>query len=99
MHKPQQTFDALKIALAAAAGLLVLALAFSALLPETFSRARAAPNHVSEFAPDDQIYTATKKSKKRKRKGRGSLGGNFEGGAGGSYHTNHAPDAAIAREP
>ena len=99
MHKPEQTFDALKIALATAAALIILALAFSALLPETFSRAQAASTAVSELAPDDQIYTAKKKRKKRKRRGRGSLGGDFEVGAGGSYHTNHAPDAETVRQP
>lgn len=102
MQKQQQSLDALKIAVATAAALIILALAFSALLPETFSRAQAASTEVSEFAPDDQIYGAKKKRKKRKRRGRGSLGSDFEGGGGsggGSYHTNHGPDAESARQP
>ena len=94
MYKPLHTYDVLKIAAAAAAGLLILALAFSALLPETFSRAQAASITTSYTAPDDQTYSAKKKRKKRSRKSRGFDDFPDGGGGGGSYHTNNRPASA-----
>ncbi|MEM7427104.1 MAG: hypothetical protein AAF441_13490 [Pseudomonadota bacterium] len=108
MNKAHSRSDFLKIAALTAAALIILALAFSALLPETFSRAQAASSHVSEFVPDEQVYSAKKKRKKRKskKKGRGffdsSYGGGEGGGGGGgggSYHTNPDPDPEVLRQP
>ena len=101
MSKTQSSYDILKIAALTATVLIVLALAFSALLPETFSRAQAAPNTVSEFAPDEQIYAVKKKRKAHKKKGRGFSDSSHAGGGGGggSYHTNDDLGPGPVRQP
>lgn len=70
-----------------AAGLLANGLG-TRLLPQ----AHAVQSAEAAFVGETREFSAKKKKRKRKKKRRsgrrGGLGGDFEGGAGGSYHTN-----------
>lgn len=93
MRRSIDPLTILKLTGLVAVMLVVLALAFGTLLPETFSRAQAAQFHGVEHA--EKLHSPYAKKKKKRRKGRrgGTFDSDFGGGVGGgSYHTNFEPD-------
>lgn len=91
MNTPLQSISFPRVSLVAGVALIAGGLVTNWLWPESLPRAHAAQSNHAALAGLDREVSAKKKRKrktKRKRGRRGGLGGDFEGGAGGSYHTN-----------